>query len=42
MVTLLLIVACQEGHAEIARVLLEKGANIDYQGKVRTCTDCVH
>ena len=28
--------ACQKGHAETARVLLEKGANIDYQDNVRT------
>ena len=37
-----LIVACEEGHAETARVLMEKEANIDYQDKVRTCSECVH
>ena len=37
-----LSVACQEGHAETVRMLLEKGANIDYQDKVRTFSECVH
>ena len=37
-----LSVACQKGHAETARVLLEKEANIDYQDKVRTFSECVH
>ena len=39
-----LIKACQGGHVETARVLLDHGANVDYQNKVkkyRTWTWCV-
>ena len=27
--------ACQQGHTEVARLLIEKGATVDYQNKVR-------
>ena len=30
-----LIVACQQGHVHVARLLIKRGAAIDYQDKVR-------
>ena len=36
------MVACQEGHAETAKLLLDKGAFIDFQDKVRTVVLCEH
>jgi ankyrin repeat protein len=30
-----LINACRRGHVETARVLLDHGANVDYQNKVK-------
>ena len=30
-----LVVASQEGHVDVARLLIERGVAIDYQNKVR-------
>ena len=32
--------ACQEGHTEVARLLIEKGATVDYQNKVWLLLQC--
>ena len=32
--------ACQEGHVHVARLLIERGAAIDYQTKVRLLLQC--
>ena len=32
--------ACQEGHVHVARLLIERGAAIDYQDKVRLLLQC--
>ena len=36
-----LSVACQGGHTETAKVLLDKGAIIDYQNEVRMVNVCI-
>ena len=33
-------IACQEGHIDIARLFIERGAAIDYQNKVRLLLQC--
>ena len=33
-----LIQACQYGHVETARILLDNGANVDHQNNVSTCS----
>ena len=33
-------VACQEGHINVTRLLIERGAAIDYQNKVRLLLQC--
>ena len=33
-------VACQEGHTEVAHLLIEKGATVDYQYKVSLLLQC--
>ena len=33
-------IACQEGFVEVARLLIERGAAIDYQNKVRLLLQC--
>ena len=33
-------IACQEGHVNVARLLIERGAAIDYQNKVRLLLQC--
>ena len=35
-----LFAACQEGHVDVARLLIERGAAIDYQNKVRLLLQC--
>ena len=35
-----LVAACQEGHVHVARLLIDKGAAIDYQNKVRLLLQC--
>ena len=30
-----LVVSCENGHVDVARLLIERGAAIDYQNKVR-------
>jgi ankyrin repeat protein len=30
-----LVIACEKGHVYVARLLIERGAAIDYQNKVR-------
>ena len=35
-----LIVTCQEGHVHVARLLIKRGAAIDYQDKVRLLLQC--
>ena len=30
-----LVISCEEGHVDVARLLIERGAAIDYQDKVR-------
>ena len=30
-----LVISCEEGHVDVARLLIERGAVIDYQNKVR-------
>ena len=35
-----LIVACQEGHVNVAGLLIKRGAAIDYQNKVRLLLQC--
>ena len=35
-----LIVACQQGHVNVASVLIKRGAAIDYQDKVRLLLQC--
>ena len=35
-----LIIACQEGHTQVAALLLERGAAIDYMNKVRLLLQC--
>ena len=37
-----LSVACKQGHTETAKVLLDKGAIIDYQNEVRMVNVCSH
>ena len=32
--------ACQEGHIEVGRLLIEKGGTVDYQNKVRLLLQC--
>ena len=32
--------ACKEGHADVARILLERSAVVDYRDKVRTRNVC--
>ena len=32
--------ACQQGHVDVARLLIERGAAIDYQNKVRLLLQC--
>ena len=33
-------IACQVGHADVACLLIEKGATVDYQNKVRLLLQC--
>ena len=35
-----LVVACERGHVDVARLLIERGAVIDYQNKVRLLLQC--
>ena len=35
-----LITACQEGHTGIAHLLVEKGATVNYQNKVKLLLQC--
>ena len=35
-----LIAACQEGHIDVAGLLIKRGAAIDYQDKVRWLLQC--
>ena len=33
-------IACQEGHLDVSRLLIERGASIDHQNKVRLLFQC--
>ena len=33
-------IACQEGHVDVAGLLIKRGAAIDYQNKVRLLLQC--
>ena len=33
-------IACQQGHVHVARLLIDRGAAIDYQNKVRLLLQC--
>ena len=33
-------IACQEGHVQLAQLLIDRGAAIDYQNKVRLLLQC--
>ena len=35
-----LMCACQEGHSEVADLLIEKGAMVEYHNKVRLLVQC--
>ena len=35
-----LMVACQEGHVDVTQLLIDRGAAIDYQNKVRLLLQC--
>ena len=33
-------IACHEGHVDVTQLLIERGATIDYQNKVRLLLQC--
>ena len=36
-----LSLACQEGHRDVAAVLIKRGATVDYLNKVRLLLQCI-
>ena len=36
-----LMIACQEGEVEVADLLIERGAEVEYHNKVRPLVQCI-